>query len=55
MMRNIRDLITDYVEIMGYNGHEEVNRLMIHFHTASKEEQKRLVRIMLDGITPMVY
>ncbi len=54
-MRNIRDLITDYVEIMGYNGHEEVNRLMIQFHIADAKEKMRLVKIMIDGITPMVY
>ena len=50
-MRNIRDLITDYVDFMGYDGHEEVNRLMIQYYTADSTEQQRLVKLMLDTVT----
>ena len=36
-MRNLRNLVQDYVDHMGYNGHEEVNRIMLVVYQKKKQ------------------
>jgi hypothetical protein len=47
-MRNMRDLVQDYVDLMGYTGHEEVNRIMLMVECADDKEKLRLTNIMLE-------
>ena len=55
-MRNLRNLVQDYVDHMGYNGHEEVNRIMLMVDSADhsergRSERGRIVNVMLDATT----
>ena len=36
---------------MGYNGHEEVNRIMLMVDSADHSERGRIVNVMLDATT----
>ena len=50
-MRNLRNLVQDYVDHMGYNGHEEVNRILLMVDSADHSEKGRIVNVMIDATT----
>jgi hypothetical protein len=58
LMRNMRNLVQDYVDLMGYtdggftNGAEEVNRIMLMVDNADGKEKWRLTNIMLEATDP---
>jgi hypothetical protein len=51
LMRNMRNLVQDYVDLMGYTGHEEVNRIMLMIDNADAKEKIRLTNIMIEATT----
>lgn len=51
LMRNMRNLVQDYVDKMEYTGHEEVNRIMLMVDNADGNEKWRLTNIMLEATT----
>ncbi len=51
-MRNMKNLVQDYVNLMGYKEFvEEVNRIMLMVDNADGKEKWRLTNIMLEATT----
>tara|TARA_Y100000310_G_C20263789_1_gene614873 strand:+ start:154 stop:399 length:246 start_codon:yes stop_codon:yes gene_type:complete len=52
LMRNMKNLVQDYVNLMGYKEFvEEVNRIMLMVDNADGKEKWRLTNIMLEATT----
>ena len=54
IMRNMRDLVIDYVDLMGYDADEwfyNVDRILNRVNSGNNKEKWRLTNIMLEATT----